>query len=345
MKHGIAAHVRTAYERIAERYEPGRTVVGASSLAVGAIVAQEKLGVPVATIHLQPCMIRSASKPPKLIGMATYDWLPRSLILGQYWLADQVVDRLINPELNGFRRELGLPPVRRFFNGWLHSPKLTVGLFPNWFAPPQPDWPKQIQLTGFPLYDEGDHTPLGTDVEEFLAAGTPPIAFTPGSAMTFGQSFFAAAVDACRRLNRRGILLTRHEEQIPSSLPAEVRHFPFVPFTKLLPRCSALVHHGGIGTMSQALAVGLPQVVMPLSHDQPDNIQRAERLGVGAGCTPRSLPANAWHRSWGGCSTRRKSPRRAATSPRESPARRRWKTRPIYLSGFVKNSEPPASAT
>jgi UDP:flavonoid glycosyltransferase YjiC (YdhE family) len=289
MKHGIAAHIRTVYERIAERYEPGRTVVGASSLAIGAIVAQEKLGVPTATIHLQPAMIRSVAKPPKLVGMMTQEWLPRPMIAGQYWLADKIVDRLIEPEFNGFRRTLGLPPVHRFFNGWLHSPTLTFGLFPPWFAPPQPDWPPQIRLTGFPLYDEGDHTPLGADVEEFLAAGTPPIAFTPGSAMTFGQSFFAAAVDACKRLNRRGILLTRHAEQIPQSLPPEVRHFAFVPFTKLLPRCAALVHHGGIGTMSQALAAGLPQVVMPLSHDQPDNIERAERLGVGAALYPKKF--------------------------------------------------------
>ena len=35
-------------------------------------------------------------------------------------------------------------------------------------------------------------------------AGEPPIVFTPGSAMRQGRDFFAAAVDACGRLGRRG---------------------------------------------------------------------------------------------------------------------------------------------
>jgi len=42
------------------------------------------------------------------------------------------------------------------------------------------------------------------------------------------------------------------------------------------------VHHGGIGTSVQALAAGVPQLVIPRAHDQPDNAARLARLGVGA---------------------------------------------------------------
>ena len=41
------------------------------------------------------------------------------------------------------------------------------------------------------------------------------------------------------------------------------------PFRWLVPRSAALVHHGGIGTLSQGLAGGVPQVVMPMGFDQP----------------------------------------------------------------------------
>jgi UDP:flavonoid glycosyltransferase YjiC (YdhE family) len=131
------------------------------------------------------------------------------------------------------------------------------------------------------MWDERGVTALPPGLDEFLAGGEPPIAFTPGSAMLFGQSFFAAAADACRRLGRRGLLLTRFAEQIPTDLPPGVIHVPFAPFSQLLPRCAALVHHGGIGTTSQGLAAGVPQLVMPMSHDQPDNAERVKRLGVG----------------------------------------------------------------
>jgi UDP:flavonoid glycosyltransferase YjiC (YdhE family) len=168
---------------------------------------------------------------------------------------------------------------------WWNSPLRILGMFPPWFFPPQPDWPSQLRLTGFPLYSEEGVTPASAEVAEFLGSGSPPIVFTPGSANVFGAEFFAAAADACQRLGRRGLLLTRFPEQIPTNLPATVRHFDFVPFGWLIPRAAALVHHGGVGTMSQALAAGVPQVIMPLAFDQHDNAHRCEKLGVS-----RTLP-------------------------------------------------------
>jgi UDP:flavonoid glycosyltransferase YjiC (YdhE family) len=110
--------------------------------------------------------------------------------------------------------------------------------------------------------------------------------FTPGSANLHAREFFRTAVDACLRLGRRGMLLTRFVEQVPAELPATVRHFAYVPLTPLLPRCAALVHHGGIGTAAQAMAAGVPQLIMALAHDQFDNADRVQRLGLGDWLTP-----------------------------------------------------------
>jgi rhamnosyltransferase subunit B len=46
------------------------------------------------------------------------------------------------------------------------------------------------------------------------------------------------------------------------------------------------VHHGGIGTASQAMAAGVPQLIMALAHDQYDNAARIEKLGIGDWLTP-----------------------------------------------------------
>ncbi|MBO0698180.1 MAG: hypothetical protein J2P46_07285, partial [Zavarzinella sp.] len=48
------------------------------------------------------------------------------------------------------------------------------------------------------------------------------------------------------------------------------------------PRAAAIVHHGGIGTAFQGLAAGVPQLIVPVFLDQPDNGRRLERLGVAA---------------------------------------------------------------
>ena len=276
----ILPAMRLLYEFIAGQ-DSSDMVIGAQTMALGARLAQEKLGVPLATIHLQPSLLRSVYDPP-INGVAIPTWLPRPLKRGWWAMVDSlVIDRVLATDLNAFRAELGLPPVKRPFHEWLHSPQRVLGLFPDWFAPPQPDWPSQTRLTGFPLYDAGEGSPLPADLQRFLAVGDPPLVFTFGSAMRHGDELFRVAIAATKQRAQRAVLLTRDRSQLPATLPPTIHHEPYVPLGDLLPHTALLVHHGGIGTVAQGLAAGIPQLVMPLSHDQPDNARRLERLGVG----------------------------------------------------------------
>ena len=69
-------------------------------------------------------------------------------------------------------------------------------------------------------------------------------------------------------------------------------HVPYAPFSALMPRLRALVHHGGIGTSAQALAAGIPQLVVPFAHDQFDNAARLRRLGVADTLRPAATVAD-----------------------------------------------------
>ena len=176
------------------------------------------------------------------------DWMPRPIKRFQYWVGNRfIIDRYGTRPFNAIRAEYGLGPIANMFGEYMNSPDRVLGFWPEWFAPPQPDWPPNVGLTGFPLYDEGDVAPLGDDLLRFLDAGDPPIAFTPGSANWQGRHFLTESAEACHLLGRRGILLTRHREHVPAPLPPGVIHVDFAPFSRLLPRCAAVVHHGGIG--------------------------------------------------------------------------------------------------
>src|SRR5262245_5045649 len=76
MKTGVLPSLRPTYEFIRERYVPGKTVVAAGTLALGARVAQDKLGVPLVSVHLQPVMFRSVHRAPILGKVAMPDWWP-----------------------------------------------------------------------------------------------------------------------------------------------------------------------------------------------------------------------------------------------------------------------------
>ncbi|TWB42636.1 glycosyltransferase [Nitrospirillum pindoramense] len=259
---------------------PGETLVVGSTLAFVIRSLAERHGVPCVTVHLAPAALRSENTlPGPANGITLPPWLKRL-----FWrLVDAlVVAPTLGAVLNRHRRAIGLAPVRRPMGAWLNQSDRVIGLFPDWFAPRQPDWPANLALTGFPLYDGLPGTDLPSDLADFLAAGPAPVAFTSGTATARALDFFATSVAACRLSGHRAILLTRHADQVPASLPPGVIRADYAPFSRLLPRCAAFVHHGGIGTTSQALAAGVPQLIRPMAHDQFDNAARAVALGVAA---------------------------------------------------------------
>lgn len=279
--------IQPVYE-IISGFDPSGTVLAAQAQVFGAHLAHEKLGFPFITIHLQPAAFRSVHESPLLPA-----WMPPLLKHGISSLVDAfVLDKLVAPEINRFRWRLSLPPVKSIFGNWMHSPQQNLGLFPDWFARPQPDWPPRTQLTGFVYYDKqsGQESP-SEGLEKFLDAGDAPIIFTPGTAMKHANQFFGDCIKACQMLGRRGILLTQYPEQLPRELPLDVQHFAYLPFSTILPRAAALVHHGGIGTIAQAIAAGIPQVIRPMTHDQPDNAARVQALGIGASLSPKTFNA------------------------------------------------------
>jgi rhamnosyltransferase subunit B len=265
-----------------EQHADSSTVVAASGIAFGARIAQERLGVPTATVHLQPSIIRSLVDQGMAgnvrISPSQPMWFKRAFFQLADWL---VIDRALKRPVNDFRASLGLAPVDRVLHRWIHSPQLVIGFFPDWFAIPQPDWPPHTHLVGFPLWDGGAATPLSSDVEEFLAHGPPPVVITPGSAASTMHRYFDESVSAVRTLGVRTMLVTNFPEQLPATLPPNVRAFGYQQFSELLPRAALLVYHGGIGTLAQTIKAGIPHLVVPNGHDQFDNGWRIERLGLG----------------------------------------------------------------
>jgi rhamnosyltransferase subunit B len=116
MEWAVLKPLRMIYELVESRNIPGETVVVAPVLAFGARIAQEKLGIPLVTVTLQPAMFRSLVDVSKLGTLPVSSRMPKAWNRLLYWFMDVgIVDRLIAPETNAFRKELGLPPARRLF--------------------------------------------------------------------------------------------------------------------------------------------------------------------------------------------------------------------------------------
>jgi rhamnosyltransferase subunit B len=109
------------------------------------------------------------------------------------------------------------------------------------------------------------------------------VVFTLGSAAVLAAGdFYEQSALAAERAGVRAILLvgTDPRNRPQRELPETICVAEYAPYSALFPRASLVVHQGGVGTTAQCLRAGRPMLIMPYSHDQPDNARRMQRLGV-----------------------------------------------------------------
>jgi UDP:flavonoid glycosyltransferase YjiC (YdhE family) len=93
--------------------------------------------------------------------------------------------------------------------------------------------------------------------------------------------FFKESIAAARAAGARVLVVGARPADLPDPLPADVLAVPFVPFSVVYPRCALALHHGGIGTVAQALRAGLPMFVVPWGADQFYHAAQVQRIGAG----------------------------------------------------------------
>lgn len=276
---GVAKTIRPMFDLMCQEVSSD-TIIAGHPWSFGARLFQEKYGTPMITLQVSPSTFLSAKRPPIHKQLNIPMFLPWQMRAALLWALERgMLDPVCAPDINRIRADIGLPPVRRIMSRWMYSPQGVLGLFPEWFAPPQSDWPAGVSLTGFPLFDEAALRSSDEEVDEFLERGDPSVVFTPGSTLVDESAYHRAAAEALDALGCRGIILGARGTAQPQSQKLLIRSY--VPLSRVLPRARVLVHHGGIGTVSQAFAAGIPQLLTPFAHDQFDNSARVERLGCG----------------------------------------------------------------
>jgi rhamnosyltransferase subunit B len=275
-------------------------VVIAHPFAVpGAAIARERgLVKSVVAAYLAPSNLRTCHDPLTIGATSVPGWVPMSWRRALWrFVEKRWIDPVAVAQINAVRIPLGLPKVSSFLSHISEAPELSVTLFPSWFAPVVPDWPRPLIEGDFQLFDAPTQDGFTEELSAFLAAGKKPLVFTPGTGNFHAADFFSCALTAINRLGCRAIFLTREPKQIPANLPESVIWQPYVPLSALLPHTAALVHHGGIGTTAEALRSGTPQLIAPFAWDQFDNGARISALGVGRVIPARRLRPRTLTRS------------------------------------------------
>jgi UDP:flavonoid glycosyltransferase YjiC (YdhE family) len=251
----------------------------------GPLVA-EVTGIPWASYVLAPLSFFSAFDPPVL---PPYPRLARAdKAVPGFGRVIKRVARFVSrkwPEpIYELRRELGLPKGANPLFDAKHSPSLVLALFSRVLGVEQKDWPEHTLITGFCYYDaDAGNQALPSNLEKFLSEGAPPVVFTLGSAAVLAAGkFYEFSARAAIKLGIRAVMLigTDPRNRLQTAVPDSICVAEYAPYSELFNRSAMVVHQGGVGTTAQCLRAGKPMLIMPFSHDQPDNGRRMLRLKV-----------------------------------------------------------------
>jgi vancomycin aglycone glucosyltransferase len=250
-------------------------LVGGMLHTAGRSIA-EALGIPYVYAAYCPATLPSPDYPPATMGARHPQTLPAKENR-RLWRADaQSFDAAFGAALNEQRAALGLPPVAQVARHittdrpWLAADPVL--------GPAGAPIEMEVWQTG--AWVAADLTPLPQALEQFLAAGDPPLYFGFGS-MRAAAETSQLLIGTARTLGRRAILVRGWGAIDAVDAGDDILAIGDVNHERLLPRVAAVVHHGGAGTTTAAARAGRPQVIVPHLYDQFYWAHRVETLGVG----------------------------------------------------------------
>ncbi len=208
---------------------------------------------------------------------------------GALWFRPQAP---LAPPLDALRRELGLAPDP--MGREVHRYLALAPLPPAWVAPDEELPPTAHFLRPQPL-DRADPgvAPAWLDT---LPAGRPLVHATLGTTEVNRTPGLYEAILAGLRDEPIELVVGIGRQRDPAEFdpqPPSVHIEQYVPHAVLLPRCAAVVTHGGFGTIMGCLGVGVPLVVLPVQGDQPRNARRCADLNQSANET--STHSRIWY--------------------------------------------------
>jgi UDP:flavonoid glycosyltransferase YjiC (YdhE family) len=220
--------------------------------------------------------------------------LPHAALQVSAWRGDHRNVALAAP-LDRLRAAVGLPPDPQL--AMLHRHLLLLPCPPRYPDPaaPLPPTAHFIRHVSF------DHDRPGEEGPPAWLADLParPVVYaTLGTAYHRTPGVFPAILAALRDAPVILIATVNHDQD-PDAFgpqPPHVHLARYLPQGPLFARCDLVVSHGGSGTVRTAISHGLPQVLIPIAADQPENARRCAALGVARvvapdGRTPEAIRA------------------------------------------------------
>lgn len=245
-------------------HQKDTVIIARHRSSISGLFAAEKCGVKAISVFLAPNYLSHIDLHEEMFGKETVQ------------------------EYNAAREELNLCKLDNV-KDYYFTPDKLLGIWPKWFAKPEKGWPSQLMPIGFIKKKRHEKLEYPPVIQEVLDTKEKIVLITGGTSKFVKRDFYELAASACEDLDCKAILVALFEEQIPNHIPSNVTVVREANVSQLLYDVDVIIHHGGMGTLSEAIASGTPQIILSHIIDGRDNACRLEELGIAI-----NIPKGRW---------------------------------------------------
>ncbi len=258
--------IHPVYEFIADRHRKEKCIVISSLICDGALWACKDYAIPFIAMLLSPS-----------------DILRRLAMIQKLERGEKIIDTDISRErliVDSVRERMGLPAFSGDREQLLPDIKLTICLFPYSMvegALPDVDLVKHgVHFTGF-LKDMQKVQKNTADIDPEV-----DIVYTCGSAFCASTQELDCFELLCESLGKNGLVISNNFDFDGKVFSPRVKLARSVNMRRVLHNAQLIIHHGGIGTIADAIYARCPQLIMPRAFDQFSNADMVSNIGIGA---------------------------------------------------------------
>jgi UDP:flavonoid glycosyltransferase YjiC (YdhE family) len=253
--------------------------------AAAVFTAREVMAGPVARASLSPLLAAAREFGPDLIVRDAMEYaaavtaevldVPHASVAADAltprgWIREAVAEPLAQ-----LRAAAGLAPDPEMEFRHLHFEHLPQRFFGS--PPDVPATTRSIRHVSMRRTEASPQAALPAGDREFVLA-------TFGTLVNATPGLLETVLEALAELSVDVVMATGSEERAAELAPAppNVRLQASVPQAELLGRATLFVSHGGLTSLKESLADGVPLVIVPVNSDQPYLGERCAALGAGA---------------------------------------------------------------
>lgn len=247
-------------------------IIGTLMINFGTTLS-EKLKIPFLLANVNPTSVSTKAFPHYVVA---HKVLPFGFLNAlTYKLAFNSYSKQTLDQINEWRRSIDLKPTKTNVFDQIKKLKVPVlfGYSPNLLPKPR-DWGQNIGVTGVWKMDSGNNSAAGPPEEfaQWIRAGSPPVYFGFGSMPVLNPSLIQNMVsEICEETGIRAIInagWSKFEDKNNTG-GDKVYLIKHANLEWLFPKCSILVHHGGVGTTHLSLESGVPTIICSIFADNP----------------------------------------------------------------------------